>query len=483
MRRRPFQRVFAFLVGAAALSSTGCGVVVRGVDQAVTRMADLGHDGRHGKLTQKELAWAKVAWRYIDNNTLPQTGLVNSVDRVPVTTLWHIGDYLAALVSANHLGLIDHLEFDHRASKLLDFLNNMPLSELALPNRMYNTQNGVMVNFSNQPADIGWSAIEIGRLLTWMKIAGQRYPHLREYFDKVVLRWNFCKVIDDCGILYGMGKGEGRSAPSQEGRLGYLQYASAGFAAWGFETRKSAVAGPVEAIDVMGVKLYVDARDDRTSGAIAPVVTMPYVLLGMEFGWEYPRNAGQPGQPGGSEEGDALRSQALDVFRIQQLRYEKQGVLTARTDHPVSNPPHFVQDTLFASGYAWNTLSDQGRQVPALALVSTKAVFGMWALARTSYTDRLMDAIEALYKDDKGWFEGRYENSGGYEDLLTLSTNSMVLQALLYKAQGPLYRKKSTVGYFQHRLDDEFRRPQRCFPVERAQCTAPVSGAGRSFLQ
>jgi Protein of unknown function (DUF3131) len=421
-----------------------------------------------------------VAWKYIENNTVAQTGLVNSVDRVPTTTLWQMGDYLAALVAANQLGLIDVLEFDHRVSKLLDFLNNMPLSELALPNRVYNTQNGLMVNFANQPADVGWSAIEIGRLLTWMKITGQRYPHLREYFDKVVLRWNFCKVIDDCGVLYGLGKGAGKSAPSQEGRLGYLQYASAGFAAWGFETRKSAVTGPVDAIDVMGVKLRIDARDDRTSGELAPVVTMPYVLLGMEFGWDYPRSTEQLG---GRDENDSLRMMTLDLFKIQQLRYETQGVLTARTDHPVKNPPHFVHDTVFASGYAWNTLSDQGRPVPALALVSTKAVFGMWALARNAYTDRLLNSIEALYKDDKGWFEGRYENSGGYEDLLTLSTNAFVLQSLLYKVQGRQYPKQSQTGYFQHQLDNKFGRPDRCFAVERQQCTAPVTRDGRSFLQ
>jgi hypothetical protein len=480
MRRRSLQPLLAVVVGAAALTSSGCGVVVRGVDRAVTGIAYISHEGRYGKLTPKELVWAKVAWKYIENNTLAQTGLVNSVDRVPTTTLWQIGDYLAALVAAHQLGLIDMLEFDHRVSQLLDFLNNMPLSELSLPNRVYNTQNGLMVNFANQPADIGWSAIEIGRLLTWMKIAGQRYPHLREYFDKVVLRWNFCKVIDDCGVLYGLGKGAGKSAPSQEGRLGYLQYASAGFAAWGFETRKSAVTAPTEAIDVLGVKLRIDARDDRTSGDMAPVVTMPYLLLGMEFGWEYPRNANQLG---GREESVSLRSMTMDVFKIQQLRYEKLGVLTARTDHPVRNPPHFVHDSVFASGYAWNTLSDQGRPVPAMAMVATKAVFGMWVLAENGYTDRLLAAIEALYKDDKGWFEGRYENSGGYEDLLTLSTNAFVLQSLLYKVQGRLYPQQSQPGYFQHRLDDRFATPLLCFPAERQQCSVPVTRDGRSFLQ
>lgn len=432
-----------------------------------------------GKLSTKELVWAKVAWKYIENNTVPQTGLVNSVDKVPVTTVWQMGDYLAALVAANQLGLIDMLQFDQRVSKLLDFLNNMPLSDLSLPNRVYNTQNGLMVNFANQPADVGWSAIEIGRLLTWMKITGERYPHLREYFDKVVLRWNFCRIIDDCGVLYGMGKAGNRTSPSQEGRLGYLQYASAGFAAWGFETRKSAVAGPLEAIDVMGVKLHVDARDDRVTGEIAPVVTMPYVLMGIEFGWEYPRDTRNLG---GRDESKILRELTLDLFKVQELRYQKQGILTARTDHPVQKPPYFVYDTVFASGYAWNTLSDQGRQVPGMAMVATKAVFGMWALQRTPYTDRLMVAIEALYKDDKGWFEGRYEKSGGYEDLLTLSTNAFVLQALLYKVKGRQYPIQSKTGYFQHRLDDQFSRPQRCFAVERQQCKAPVSSDGRTFL-
>jgi hypothetical protein len=469
------------LAGAAALALiSACGVVVRGVDQAVQSITHVGHDGRFGRLSPKELAWAKIAWKYVENNTVAQTGLVNSVDRVPLATLWHVGDYLGALVAAHQLGLIELLELDQRISKVIEFLNNMPLSDLALPNRAYNTQNGLMVNFANQPADIGWSAIEIGRLLTWMKIAGQRYPHLREYFDKVVLRWNFCQVIDDCGVLYGTGRAGRKSQPSQEGRLGYLQYASAGFAAWGFETRKSALTGPAEVVEVMGVKLHFDARDDRTSGVLAPVVTMPHVLMGIEYGWQYPRDARKLG---GRDESQQLRQLAIDIFRVQELRYQREGVLTARTDHVVRDPPHFVHDTVFASGFAWNTIGDDGKPAPKMAMVATKAVFGMWVLNRTAYTDRLLLSIEALHKSDKGWFEGRYEQSGGYEDLLTLSTNAFVLQALLYKVQGRLYPSESQPGYFQHRQDDEFLRPRRCLPVEREQCKAPAAVDGRSFLR
>jgi Protein of unknown function (DUF3131) len=462
------------------MSSSGCGIIVRGLDSAVQELSHVGRVGRFGKLSTKELVWAKVAWKYIENNTAPETGLVNAVDRVPTTTVWQMGDHLAALVAALELGLIDANEFDHRVSRLLEFLNNMPLSNLALPNRVYSTISGQMVDNAGQPADIGWSAIEIGRLLTWMKIAGQRYPHLREYFDKVVLRWNFCSVIDDCGVLYGRGVGADKALPSQEGRLGYLQYASAGFAAWGFETRKSAVTAPMQAIDVMGIKLHIDARDDRTSGEIAPVVTMPYVLLGMEFGWEYPRD---PGRPGTVDESGSLRQMTFDLFRIQQLRYETEGILTARTDHPVRPAPHFVHDTVYASGYPWNTLSQKGEHLPRMAMVSTRAVFGMWALARNAYTDRLMNAVEPLYKDDKGWLEGRYESSGGYEDLVTLSTNAFVLESLLYKLQGRLYPTRTQAGYFQHRLGDPFVPPRRCFPVERQQCSAPVTSDGRSFMR
>jgi hypothetical protein len=454
--------------------------MVRGVDQAVQEVSHIGDEGRTGRLSPKELAWAKVAWKYIENNTAAQTGLVNSIDQLPTTTLWQIGDYLAALVAAHRLGLIDALEFDHRVSKVLDFLNNMPLSDLSLPNRVYNTENGLMINFANQPGDVGWSAIEIGRLLTWIKIVGQRYPYLQEYFDKIVLRWNFCEVIDDCGVLYGLGRTGARSEPSQEGRLGYLQYASAGFSAWGFETRKSAITAPLSSIDVMGIKLDIDARDDRVTGQIAPIVTMPFVLLGLEYGWEYPRN---DRRLGGRPESEQLRRMTHDLFRIQEARYRSLGILTARTDHSMRGPPHFVHDTVFASGYAWNTLSDQGKPAGKSAMVATKAVFGMWVLDRGPYTDRLMKSVEALYKDDKGWFEGRYEASGGYEDLLTLSTNAFILEALLYKVDGRLYPRSSQLGYFRHRLDNEFEPLHRCMPVERLACKAPVSNDGRSFLR
>jgi len=71
-------------------------------------------------LTAQELAWAKTAWKYFQNNTIPETGLVNSVDKYNASTLWDTSSYLMAVIAAQRLGIIDQTEFDARIFKALD---------------------------------------------------------------------------------------------------------------------------------------------------------------------------------------------------------------------------------------------------------------------------------------------------------------------------------------------------------------------------
>ena len=64
---------------ALTLSTGGCGVVARGTYKAFAeiRNSELWYQGRHGKLTETELGWAKIAWKYFENNcgkTIPATG-------------------------------------------------------------------------------------------------------------------------------------------------------------------------------------------------------------------------------------------------------------------------------------------------------------------------------------------------------------------------------------------------------------------------
>ena len=100
-----------------------------------------------------------------------------------------------------------------------------------------------------------------------------------------------------------------------------------------------------------------------------------------------------------------------------------------------------------------NTLADDGRYAPELALLSTRAIFGLWALWDTRYTDALMH-LGRLHQDEKrGWFEGRYEANGGYNATFTLTTNTVVLEALLFKQnRGPLLQAPLNDGYLGVRM-------------------------------
>ncbi|MEM7292481.1 MAG: DUF3131 domain-containing protein, partial [Pseudomonadota bacterium] len=214
------------LLTQGALS--GCGVIARqlqGVAEGISSSQAF-RQGRHGPLTEKELQWAQTAWAYFVNNHNPETGLVNSVDQYPSTTMWHVADYVAALVAAYELGFIDMLEFDQKFSRLLSFLNTMHLINNSLPNKAYHTKTGEMVDYSNKPGAIGWSAIDIGRLVIWLQIARSRYPQYSEYIDKAIVRWRFCDIIDKCGTLYGGVSTKGNIDFYQEGRLGYEEYAA-----------------------------------------------------------------------------------------------------------------------------------------------------------------------------------------------------------------------------------------------------------------
>jgi len=313
-----------------------------------------------------------------------------------------------------------------------------------------------MVNYSNQPEEIGWSAIHLGRLLIWLRIVRERYSEFAEYVDKAVLRWNFCDVIDEEGALYGGIKVEGRLLKFQEGRLGYEEYAAKGFQLWGFKTEKASKIEPYKTVKIYGIEIPYDARDPRKTGTMNPLVSLPFLLYGMEFQWEE-----------GSEDHAPfpMKEIAERIYKVQEARYLKEGIFTARTDHQLKGPPYFVYDTIFALGYPWNTIADDGTYMKEKALVATKAAFGIWALWKTPYSDKLIKVVSSLYDLDRGWYEGRNELTGKYEEAITCSTNALVLESLLYKVKGKLFRDKGIRGYYERFLKDPFKGAERCLPA------------------
>ncbi|MEX5383132.1 DUF3131 domain-containing protein [Cronobacter muytjensii] len=411
----------------------GCSVTAQGRGQLPAN----DYPARHGELTEREMTMAKNAWQYFVVNYQPKTGLVNAVNQYPSTTMWDTGSYIGALVAARELGIIDKAEFDRRMLKLLGTLNKLDLFRNQVPNKAYNTITAQKVNYVNKPGEIGFSALDMGRMLLWLRIVKERYPEYGNSVDNIVLGWDFTNVVDPCGTLYGAYLENNQPKYVQEGRLGYEEYASAGYQLWGFNTCQANRPEPYALADIYCVLVPYDSRDPRRTNQHNYVVTESYLLYGLEMGWDTakdrddsPNNFTHPW----------MKDFADRVYQAQENRYTITGVLTARSEHQLDKSPYFVYDTVFSDGFNWNTITDKGQYVPQVAAVSLKAALGMWVLWDSPYTDRLFTTIENANDPKQGYYEGIYENGDGTINAFTGNNNGIMLEALLYKKQGKLMR-------------------------------------------
>lgn len=449
------------LLVAISVTSSSCGTAYRSAEKAAVTFANSGlwHFGRHGRLTEQEKRWAEIAWTYFENNYNAETGFVNSIDRYQVVSIWHVADFIAALYCARRLSLIDQKTFDEQFSKLIHQLNTMPLAFGQLPNILYNTKTGEMVNYANQQEEVGWSVVDIGRLLLWLNVIKSNAPEFSEYIDRVILRFSYCEVIGEDGELYSARKENNKLIPHRENAIGYADYAQIGFRLWGLSTPPKYRWAPDHKVTIYDIEFEYDSNWARREGVYGPILSMPYLLAGIELHWKMPSNYGAK-----QADGDYLQKYSEKIYKVQEKRYEYEGISTARTDHNLNRPPFFLQDSIFGDGFPWSSLSDTGEHFPHLALVSTRAAFGLWALWRTQYTDHLMDVIDELYDKNRGWYEGRYESTSDYERTISISTNTAVLEALTYKVYGPLFKMPEQNTYAITRLSDQFKHPNGCLP-------------------
>lgn len=427
------------------------------------RFGSTEHFGRSGALTDREYAMAKTAWSYFVLRYQPETGLVNAVGSFPSTTLWDTASYVSALVSAFELCVIDKREFDTRATKLLKTLRNLDLYQGEAPNKVYNAKTGEKVNYANESGEVGMSALDIGRLLVWLRILKERHPHLANSVDNVPMRWNFCNLVHDDGRMFGAFKrGDGTTRYVQEGRLGYEEYAAKGFALWGFDVSRAMSPEPLAYTTIFDVKVPYDGRDPRVFKNQNYVLTEGYILDGLELGWDMPTDTID--DPAIASHGWRAEF-ANRIYLAQQRRYEQTGILTARSEHQVDGKPYFVYDTIFADGYAWNTLDPTGEYQPDRSAIAAKAAVGMWALWDTDYTDLLFESVADLSEPDKGFYEGLYENGNGFIPLQSANNNGIILAALLYKVQGPILKKENNnVQTWDMKFNGTDIRDNKCHP-------------------
>ncbi|NOH47343.1 DUF3131 domain-containing protein [Vibrio rotiferianus] len=378
-------------------------------------------------LTEEEYEWANVAWQYFNNNYQENTGLVNSVDGYPSTTMWDTASYLLGLIAAEKLNIVTDDVFNLRMDKALTTLARLPLVDGQLPNKAYNTQTLQMVDYANNPKDngIGWSAIDIGRVLVPLNIMIWQYPQFNKQVNDVLNHWKVSAMIKD-GYLFGARptNNDGLMELVQEGRIGYEEYASKSLALMGRDVFNSMkYIDYLELIDVYGIEIPTDKRDPAEYHAHNYVVSESYILDGLEFGAD-----------------SVSKVFAHRVYEAQERRYEDTGILTAVSEDNVDEAPYFVYNTVFSDGKKWNAISDDGKDQSHLKTLSTKAAFGWYALYESEYTDLLIAEASQLYSDDKGWYSGRYESDGRVNKAITANTNGIVLESLAYIENGPLLK-------------------------------------------
>lgn len=368
---------------------------------------------------------ARTAWRYFERNTDAATGLVRSVDGYPNATAWDLGSSLIAAIAARELALIDEDALDARAGALLATLARLPLYAGALPNKAYDTASARMTDYGNAPSrrGIGYSAVDLGRLVSALVLLGELHPGHRAAVERVLARWDLCRVVRG-GELHGAYLDGGVPRQPQEGRLGYEQYAAKAFALVGREAAAARRYDRFAAeVSILGVRVPRDRRDRRSFGAVDAVVTEPWVLDAFEFGLD-PSSA----------------PLARRIFDVQKRRWETTGVVTALSEAHVDRPPWFVYDGIWADGGAWRTVSPDGAAVAGLRSLSTKAALALAALYPDDpYAAVLRRAAEAARDPERGWYAGVYEDGSGLNRALDANTNGVVLEAILFTERGPLH--------------------------------------------
>jgi hypothetical protein len=373
------------------------------------------------RLSPAELEVARQAWRYFQTNWNEQTGLVNSVDGFTSVTLWDQAAAIAALVSAHELQIIPSSEFEAKITRMLQTLATMPLYKNELPNKVYNSVTLLPVNYGkiDQREEIGWSAIDLGRMALWLKIVGAKYPKLRSQTEAVWQHWQVNRLVD-AGQMYGTSVTNGKEQYNQEGRLGYESYAAYGLHLWGLPVQKALDTRSQAAF----VKLYdeavpYDRRDHQNSGANNYVLSEPYILDGIETGFR-----------------SLPKHYADRVLAAQEGRYKTTNQLTALTEDNLDRAPYFVYNTLYMNGKAWETSTDTRKSHNNLRFISAKAAIGWHVLYDTEYTQKLIEFTTARLKSDKGWYNGFYETLKQPNKALTANNNGIILQCLLYKQVG-----------------------------------------------
>lgn len=360
---------------------------------------------------------ARTAWAFIATGYNAKTGYVAPSPDWAYPTVWDIASAMASYYSARGLGLITTEDYRARTQRVLESLTTARLYNGIAYGRNYDVRTGELIGIDQKPSEngMGFSAMDLGRLLIWLKIVSDDDPTLLPLAKQVAGRLNAKKLIRS-GYLQGEQIIETGVSKYQEGRIGYEQYAATGFNFWGMRADRALKASNnARVVNVRGVPLLTDTRGlDR-------MTSEPFIMHGLELG---------------------LAGEMLDMgwqtLALQAKRYEDTGQITIASEDALNDAPHyFYYYCVYCSGkeYAIETHSP-GVVLDSPRWISSKGALAWHALKPSKYTWMAVEIVQPAMKKGKGWDTGVYEKTNKPTEVMSLNTAAVILEAALYFKTG-----------------------------------------------
>jgi len=413
MRSEKSLLVFSLVIGAVS-GSSACSKAQQSVQQPAGASVVTPEE------RQLYLDAARTSWNFVNRITEPSTGLARAHATYSYVTLWDIAGVIAANYTAHELAFINDATYDSHIQRILATLSTIDLFDNAAFNRIYDAKTGRMVDNASKISSVGagWSSVDIGRLLVWLRILSVKQPKYAPLATQIVRRLNMSKLLDD-GYLQGVDVDPktGKRQTFTEDEIGYQQYALSGFAMWGARVNSAGldVRSNVAVVNVLGVRLLV------TSPGNDRVMSEPFIILGMETGFRSPQ----------------LGRQAAQVLAAQMARYQRTGIVTAVTEDALPDPPHyFYYYSVYHRGKSFVVEGPgDNKYVERPRWVSSKAAFGWNAVLPNAYTQLVLRTVRPAGTPN-GWGSGVYEDTLLPTGVPSLNTAALIMESALYKTRG-----------------------------------------------
>lgn len=90
---------------------------------------------------------------------------------------------------------------------------------------------------------------------------------------------------------------------------------------------------------IYGTEIGIDTREVKYNPSYNYVLSEPYILDGIEYGWDV-----------------NSRELAYRIYSVQKERYKHEKIITAISEDHIDQPPYFIYNSVYADGTPWNCI-------------------------------------------------------------------------------------------------------------------------------